>query len=340
MSPRPLDPVVNRRSVAPLVLAALAVLALATVAATLPQPVPTASDGTGEGEGGGVGPGAGGGAGTVDGGFERPDWLAVLVELLFAFLQLVAAFAVLVFLALLVAFRDHVLAALLDTLRRLPKQLLAVLALFAVGLATLVVLFYVAPETGRPRPAPIPAFPGGGGGESGAQATPAVPDFLVPLVVAGLSVAAVAVLLWRRGRRADGDADDAESPTSTTDASEAVGEAAGRAAERIAADADASNAVFDAWREMTDELGGDRRTTTPRTFAERAVTAGMDPDDVETLTRLFEDVRYGDREVTPAVEQRALETFRRIEAAYADGGDDASAPAVDRDGAGTGGRSR
>jgi hypothetical protein len=103
---------------------------------------------------------------------------------------------------------------------------------------------------------------------------------------------------------------------------EAVAAAAGAAAERIENDADATNEVYRAWGEMVGLLAvADPETTTPAEFADAAVAAGMDRDDVTLLTRLFEEVRYGGRD--PDVrEGRALDALRRIEAAY--GSPDAS----------------
>jgi hypothetical protein len=49
----------------------------------------------------------------------------------------------------------------------------------------------------------------------------------------------------------------------------------------------------------------------------------MDRADVERLTRLFADVRYGGADPTAEREAAAVETLRSIEAAYGDGdGDD------------------
>jgi hypothetical protein len=44
----------------------------------------------------------------------------------------------------------------------------------------------------------------------------------------------------------------------------------------------------------------------------------MQPDDVRELTDLFEEVRYGDREVTAERERRATDALRRIEESYAE----------------------
>ncbi|MFB6219563.1 MAG: DUF4129 domain-containing protein, partial [Halobacteriaceae archaeon] len=88
--------------------------------------------------------------------------------------------------------------------------------------------------------------------------------------------------------------------------------------DRIEARADTDNEVYRAWQEMATLVGGDRpETSTPGEFADDAVAAGMDPADVEELTRLFEEVRYGDAPPTDEREQRAVRTLRAIEDAYA-----------------------
>jgi hypothetical protein len=121
-----------------------------------------------------------------------------------------------------------------------------------------------------------------------------------------------------------------ENATVTGSDAVAVGSAAGRAADRIDDGTAVENEIYRAWREMTDPLDVDRpETSTPREFAGAAVDAGLERDDVEELTRLFEDVRYGDVEATEGMEARAVSVLRRVEAAYADG-TDASASATDR----------
>jgi hypothetical protein len=71
---------------------------------------------------------------------------------------------------------------------------------------------------------------------------------------------------------------------------------------------------------MTRTLRVDRpATSTPAEFADAAVDAGMDPDDVSELTELFEAVRYGAEQPTEDHTRRAKKALRRIERTY--GGD-------------------
>ena len=108
----------------------------------------------------------------------------------------------------------------------------------------------------------------------------------------------------------------------------AVGAAAGRAADRIEGRASVDNEVFKAWAEMTELLDLERpETVTPGEFAAEATAAGMDPDHVTELTDLFQAVRYGGKEPTPERETRAVETLRKIEAAYANDADGEGADA-------------
>jgi hypothetical protein len=95
--------------------------------------------------------------------------------------------------------------------------------------------------------------------------------------------------------------------------------AAGKAADRIEQyNADVDNAVYRAWWEMTSLLQVPKPdSATPGEFADAAVDLGMDECDVERLTELFEEVRYGRRDAASR-EERAVETLRSIETAYGD----------------------
>lgn len=205
-------------------------------------------------------------------------------------------------------------------------------------------------------------FVGAGGGTGFAIGLP-VPTpggFSLPVPGPALVLTALvagAAALWYRsdtdasleglGHDDEGDVDGASVDLT------AMGRAAGAAADRIDADADLTNEVYRAWDEMRAHLDApDPETTAPAEFAESAVAAGMDPDDVAELTGLFAEVRYGGRDPADRAD-RAVAALRRIEAAYADGdgtddaeadgdgADDSSADAPDDgDGPGTGGERR
>ncbi len=159
---------------------------------------------------------------------------------------------------------------------------------------------------------------GGGSGQTDDSTAVAVPALL--LGVAFLVLLLVSYLLVDRTVTGPGP-----TGTSETESEEpaALGEIAGRAADRIEAEGDqtaADNEVYRAWQEMTARLdieGGE--TTTPREFETRATDAGMAADDVRELRRLFEEVRYGGASPTDDREQRAVTVLRRVESRYGEG---------------------
>lgn len=102
-------------------------------------------------------------------------------------------------------------------------------------------------------------------------------------------------------------------------------EAAGRAADRIEEqNVDVDNAVYRAWVEMTDLIEVDNPDTyAAGEFAAVAIDLGMDRSDVEELTELFNEVRYGDRDAATR-EDRALSVLRNIESQYGTEAEDAA----------------
>lgn len=164
------------------------------------------------------------------------------------------------------------------------------------------------PDGSTPAAESTPTPPAAGSGtESGPLSTTTVLLSLGAMVAAG----ALAVTRFSRGV-------SEEPATEAEDESAAVAEAAGRAADELE-ETTLSNAVFRAWREMTDALDVENpETTTPAEFEDIAVDAGLARDDVSTLTDLFRDVRYGDGAATDEREERARTALRRIEEAYAE----------------------
>lgn len=326
------EPSVYRRTAGTATVALLAVIALALAAAGIPSPVVIEDGGgVGEGTGSGVGQGTGDGAGATDGGFERPDWLAPLIAATFALLRVLGSLAILLLVAsfVYVAVTRHraLLDALRDLLARLPWAIIQVVTLAAIALA----LLSLWPNGAIPEASPVVPIPGEGGGSTSGSTAIAPRPITILAVVLGLAAVSIVVLrvVRSRSRSRDDDSDDAdaddadadEAVLSTGDSDDAE-QTARSEAERIRAGGSPADAVVDAWREMATRLDGvDRRTATPRQFAARAIAAGVDRDDVEVLTRLFEDVRYGDVELTDDQEARALRAFRRIETAYGDGRD-------------------
>jgi hypothetical protein len=59
-------------------------------------------------------------------------------------------------------------------------------------------------------------------------------------------------------------------------------------------------------------------SATPGEVADAAVAAGLSEDDVSELTRLSEDVRYGERDAATR-EELAVSVFRSVEESYGAG---------------------
>lgn len=169
---------------------------------------------------------------------------------------------------------------------------------------------------------------GSGGGLSGAVSAVSEPQISpLLLVLGGIFVAVLAAALMMSADQSSEDLEERLIEEAEGDESddrpdlEAIGRVAGRAADRIDRAGTFENEVYRAWAEMTAELEVDRpHSSTPGEFASVAVDAGMVPEDVDRLTKLFEEVRYGGRAPTEDRERTAVETLRRIETQYSDEG--------------------
>ena len=199
------------------------------------------------------------------------------------------------------------------------RRTLAVLVTVFVLLGLMYVLSPFLPSAPLPTRPPLmgpgngSVFGGGGGGRSGTSQP--TPPALILLVVLGLVLLGTVVARFRT--RTTGEEGEAEEPSDGTAEAAAVGRAAGRAADRLEDETDTANEVYRTWREMTRLLDvDDPRTSTPGEFAAAAVDAGLGREDVTELTRLFEDVRYGEAQPSGEHERRAVAVFRRIEEWY------------------------
>lgn len=208
-----------------------------------------------------------------------------------------------------------------------------------VGVATVILVFFVALPiyiflTACVTMELVREFPSFGGGVLGegsgggislpgvtdSTTNPPVPEVLVLAI--GVIAAVTVVTWWMTGDRDLPGSSETKTPEATpspeTDVA-AVGRAAGRAADRLETGDEFENDVYRAWAEMTTELEVDHpRSSTPAEFATAAIEAGMNRSDVDRLTELFEEVRYGGFDPTAEREREAIETLRRIEDAYAD----------------------
>jgi len=161
---------------------------------------------------------------------------------------------------------------------------------------------------------------GGGGGDGDVPAT-AVPSLALLSVLLLAIGGAVAALFYADTGERESRRDPDEAPEDDEERRSELGRAAGRAADRIEGADDVENEVYRAWREMADALPIERpASSTPGEFAAAARGVGVDADDVDELTELFEAVRYGGREATGEREERAVAALRRIESSH--GGDD------------------
>lgn len=297
----------NREQVANGLLALLAVLALGGVAATLDAPGGAgAGDGTDEGTGAGSGPqfSLGGGVEPAETTVPTlPEWVGVLLGIALLLATAYGCYEL---------YREHGLRSILEA---------AAIGILATAIIYLL-LSSIRPserELGAGFQQGEPSLPSGGAGAAETAARTVDPPTALLAVLAALLLGAVAVIIRATGDQRAGleDRDGTEEPPSS--AATAVAAAAGRAADRIEADTD--NAVYRAWREMTADLPvANPDASTPAEFADAAVEAGMDPDDVAKLTELFEAVRYGDRPVTEARAERATAALRRIERTDGDEG--------------------
>jgi hypothetical protein len=318
---------VDREVLRPIIVAIICVLVISVAAATLTSPVDTESGGDGPGVGGPTGPDGteeaeGGGGDDVSGeGSANPPTIPVLcVNVLSGAAPFWIAVGILLVTGAVLTRRYDALVAFGLTLG-LGVVLLLLLAFLWGGCA--------APD----QPAPeMPSFlPGnnssaggsgglGGGGE-GDVTDPTAPSILLFAILL-LTVVLVVVLLLFTDADVTSDGDTAADETDA-ERRTAIGQAAGQAADRIEDADDLENEVYRAWREMTDHLEVDRpESSTPKEFADAAVDAGMSDGDVDELTRLFEEVRYGGKDPTDDRETRALAALRRIETEYADDGGD------------------
>lgn len=170
----------------------------------------------------------------------------------------------------------------------------------------------VAPDTGVEDSAEEASPQEGGGGSP--VATVALLGLLVLAALGGF-------YYWLRREDGDGPTETIDLDESDEQAEAQIGETAGEAADRIEeSDREFENEIYTAWTEMVDVVDlRDPETSTPKEFASAAIDAGLDRHHVEALRTVFEEVRYGERTVTPVREQQAVEALREIERVY--GGD-------------------
>ncbi len=293
-----------RDSARSVVIAALVIVAIAVVAATIESTLVPERGGSG-GSGGGDTPGGGG---ILPAGNASTPGESLQIPFLTEITVILGVLVVVGFLVYLYVYR---------------RAALRIFVVLAVVIGALYVLFSV---LGFPSGSPMELPPGmgssgplgggggdGGGADSGPMEQPSLPSILLLLALVAALFGTVLAYLRTTSERDDHVEGNESEGVDTT----AMGEAAGRAADRMEQNESADNEVYRAWREMTGLLDiPDPETSTPGDFETAAVEAGMGRDDVRELTRLFEDVRYGNADPSAARERRAIDVFRRIEARY------------------------
>lgn len=323
-----------------LVLALLALLALGVGGATLDDPTTSRGDGLfGAGDGNAQGTDQPEMNGTnVDApGGTRPNWTGPCLDYLDTLPVKLGLFLAVLALSLLTARRagEWWVGVITFVFAALPTYL---------GWAVLTLCGPLWPDVSRGAPSRVggqPQSPGnasGGGVSNAAESVASDPSLLLGVLLAVAIAAAILALLYASGDSAVPEPDAARADTDPEESDvEAIGRAAGRAADRIDdADDGFANEVYAAWVEMTEHLSvAHPESSTPAEFATAAVEAGMGAEDVEELTGLFEEVRYGDYDVTPEREERAVAALRRIEERYADETDGSAADGAGADGGST-----
>lgn len=291
-----------------LVAAVAAIVAIALAAATVRSPLET-------GGSGGTGGGDGSGSGTGQPPPAEPSGSAEIPPILEYLLYIVIALLAIVVVWYLLANRRE--AVKLIAIGLLVALVTAVLAYGLMNASDLLLSSNVTPQEPGNESAGLPGDGDEPGGGDDGSSMPTSPLLVVLALLAAVFVGGV-LLSRDSGGTGELSKPDTVAPTAADTGAAAVGSAAGRAADRIDEGTAADNEVYRAWQEMTTLLEVERPdSSTPREFADAAVDAGLERDHVEELTRLFEDVRYGDVETTAAMEERAVSVLRRIETEYA-----------------------
>lgn len=286
-----------------LAVAGLGIIAVALAGAAIEDPRSERPPGEGEGAAGG-----GGGMPLPDP-VESPT-VPFLPELLFGLFGL---------------FLIVGLVYLLYSYREAAPMLLAIVAMAVIVALFLRFASFDFPEgMMRAPPENATSLPGTGGGDR-TDPEGEVQWLPIALVLGAfwlVVLAAAAVTLG--GRHRGTSLGTAEEPDPSGEKGRRVrqdlGAAAERAADRIVATDGYENEIYRAWDEMTNLLDvSSPRTATPGDFARQAIAQGMHPADVRDLTRLFEEVRYGDRPPTSEREAEAVTLLRRIAERYGEG---------------------
>lgn len=201
-----------------------------------------------------------------------------------------------------------VVAAVLAIVRWDWKDLIAYVrsraqtfAFFVLGLVAIYVLFELL------------TFPNGGGstgdfssGAEGVSDTASETGVELTAAVGIAIVIVVLLLLVLIARSAEDDDDGGATASAVSEPEEGtVGSSGVAIGSANVGRPPADNEVYRAWLTLANEANANARQETPEEVADRAVDAGVDEAAAREITSLFESVRYGDREPTSGIEQRA-----------------------------------
>lgn len=211
----------------------------------------------------------------------------------------------------------------LKRILRLVGEMLAGTGLFVL-MALVVLGIIIASSSAGIEPTSLPTgeapteSTGGGGGETSETDATFQPWLLGAGVLGALALAAAAVVryVW------DGSGSTFTVEDATDDPAHADRDAGGPIdPPEPVADVPPSNGVYRAWRRLADAVDETTdRTLTTGEVAAVAVERGLDGEAVRTLTRQFEEVRYGGRSATDERERRAEEALAGL---ALDGGEEA-----------------
>lgn len=147
----------------------------------------------------------------------------------------------------------------------------------------------------------------GGLGLTTAGLVPAPPRSVV-LALAAVGAVAV-VLLWRRAGR--GSDASVATPDASGSGVNSAADGTGTAAVAVD-DPPATNPVYRAWLDAVGRIDDGDPQTTAGEYAALAVESGLDDGAVETITALFDRVRYGRATVTDERAERAESAADRL----------------------------
>jgi hypothetical protein len=155
--------------------------------------------------------------------------------------------------------------------------------------------------------------------------TAEIPGWLqLVLLASGLLLAVVLVLRIVTGSASPAQLQEVDPDAATVQGAEdTVRDADAPGPRLVDAQANLENEVYRAWAEMTRLLDVDRPdSSTPREFADAAVDAGAQPEDISILTDAFVAVRYGALAVTPERRQSVAAALQRVRGSLRDHGED------------------